>query len=283
MTYIHAEVELIMSPEEALRPLPEPYHRHFARILEVVESDRRIRGLWLSGSLARGTADAGSDLDLVLAVADEEFDAFVEGWRDWLARITPTLVAKAIPNSKLVFYALAEDICRIDAVIEPVSKVATSGHRTRVAVIDRDGLHATLPAAEPGPGPDLTKINLLIEEFWRIQSIFPAMINDRKDLLCALSGVQASGTMLYDLFVETNQPLPPMGVKQFAARLQPDQSAVLLGLPAVAPERDLLIKADLAVCEAMATAGRAAAERVGAEYPERIASAVRAHHRATLT
>ena len=94
--------------------------------------------------------------------------------------------------------------------------------------------------------------------------------------------MQASGTMLYELFVETNQPLPPMGIKQVAARLQPDQSAVLLGLPAVAPERDLLIKADLAVCEAMATAGRAAAERVGAEYPERIADAVRAHHRATL-
>lgn len=271
-----------MDPEEALRPLPEPYHRHFARILEIVEPDERIRGLWLSGSLARGTADAGSDLDLVLAIADDRFDEFVDGWRDWLARITPTLVARAIPNSKLVCYALAEDMCRIDAVIEPVSQVATSWHRTRVPVIDRDGLHPTLPAAEPGPGPDLTKINRLIEEFWRIQSIFPAMVNDRKDLLCALSGVQVSGTLLYDLFVETNQPLPPMGVKQFAARLQPDQSAVLLGLPAVAPERDLLIKADLAVCEAMATAGRAAAERVGAEYPERIADAVRAHHRATL-
>jgi hypothetical protein len=109
------------------------------------------------------------------------------------------------------------------------------------------------------------------------------MINGRKDLLCANSGVYVSVQMLYDLFVETNQPLPPMGVKQFTSRLRPEQAEVLLAQPACAPaDRRLLIQADLAVCEAMATAGRAAAERVGAEYPERISDAVLTHLHATL-
>ena len=272
-----------MDPRVALEPLPAPYHRHFDRILEVVRPDERIRGLWLSGSLARGTADAGSDLDLVLAVRDDDFDAFAEGWRDWMARITPVLLAKELPRSKVIIYALTEDLCRIDAVVEPVSRVATSPHRRRLAVIDRDGLDRMVPEPEPGPGPDRSKITAMITEFWRIQANFPAMINGRKDLLCANVGVHGSAQMLYDLFVETNQPLPPMGVKQFTSRLQPDQAEVLLGLPVCAPgDRRLLIEADLAVCEAMATAGRAAAERVGADYPERIAAAVQAHLHTTL-
>ncbi len=267
-----------MDPRAALEPLPRPYHRHFDRILDVVEPDQRIRGLWLSGSLARGAADAGSDLDLVLAVRDEDFDDFAAGWRDWLARITPTLLAKELPRSRLIIYALAEDLCRIDVVVEPVSRVAASPHRRRIPVIDRDGLTESVPAPEPGPGPDLTKITAMITEFWRIQANFPAMINGRKDLLCANSGVHVSNQLLYDLFVETNQPLPPMGIKQFTSRLQPDQAELLRALPICAPgDRELLIKADLAVGEAMATAGRAAAERVGADYPGRISSAVLAH------
>ncbi|WP_161606393.1 aminoglycoside 6-adenylyltransferase [Microlunatus speluncae] len=272
-----------MDPRAALEPLPAPYHRHFERILSVAEPDPRIRGLWLSGSLARGAADAGSDLDLLLAVRDDDFDEFTAGWRDWLARITPVLLAKELPRSKLIIYALAEDLCRIDVVIEPVSKVSASPHRRRIPVIDRDQLTGSVPAPEPGPGPDRVKITAMITEFWRIQANFPAMINGRKDLLCANSGVHVSAQLLYDLFVETNQPLPPMGVKQFTARLRPDQAEVLRTLPVCAPgDRDLLIKADLAVCEAMATAGRAAADRVGADYPERISTAVLAHLHATL-
>lgn len=272
-----------MDPRAALEPLPAPYHRHFERVLDVIGPDERIRGLWLSGSLARGAADAGSDLDLVLAVRDEDFDEFADGWPDWLAGITPTLLAKELPRSRLIIYALAEDLCRIDVVAEPVSRVASSPHRRRIPVIDRDGLTESIPAPELGAGPDRGKITAMITEFWRIQANFPAMINGRQDLLCANSGVHVSGQMLYDLFVETNQPLPPMGVKQFTSRLRPEQAEVLRALPTCAPgDRRLLINADLAVCEAMADAGRAAAERVGAEYPERISAAVLAHLHATL-
>lgn len=272
-----------MDPRVALEPLPSPYRRHYDRILEVAEPDDRIRGLWLSGSLARGSADAGSDLDLLFAIKDEDFDDFIDGWRDWLAQIAPLLIAKQIPRSKLIFTATTEDMCRIDGVVEPVDRVSESPHRTRIPVIDRDGLTSLIADPEPLPGPDLGKITGLIEEFWRIEAISPAMINDRQDLLCALAGVHAAGQLLYDVFVESNQPMPPMGVKQFTSRLRPEQAKVLLELPAAGPERKLLIAAHLAVCDAMDTAGRRSAERVGASYPETTATAVVEHLRNTLT
>lgn len=266
----------------ALAPLPAPYHEHLRRIVDVVEPDQRIRGLWLSGSIARGTADAGSDLDLLLAIADDEFDTFIDHWRGWLVEISPTLVAKDIPGSRLIMYALTEDICRIDAVVEPVGKLAESPHRTRLTVLDRDDLTGRVPRATAGPGPSLERVTMIIEEFWRIQSIFPTMLDGRRDLLCAQSGIRSGTQLLYDTFVECNQPLPPMGVKQFSARLTDAQTVLLESLPAASAERTSLITANRALCDAMATQGREAAVQVGARYPERLASAVQIHHATTL-
>lgn len=266
---------MTITPDEALAPLPEPYHRLYERVLAVCEPDERIRGLWLSGSLARGTADAGSDLDLVVALQDDSYDDFVETWRGWLETVTPILLAKRIPAQKLIFTALTPDMCRLDATFERVGELPESPFRTRVCVIDRDGLDDRVPARVDGPGPDPDKITGIISEFWRIQAIFPFMINDRKDLLVARSGVNASAQLLYDVFVEANQPLPPMGVKQFSSRLTADQRIVLESVPAFGCDAESMITADLWVTDAMATHGRAAAEQVGAEYPEALDTAVR--------
>lgn len=261
----------------AIAALPPAYHDLFARVVEAVRDDQRIRGVWLSGSLARGTADPGSDLDLLLAVRDEDFEEFTADWRDWLSGITAVLVGNEIPRSQLIFYALTEDMCRIDGVIEPVSRVPDSPHRTRVVVLDRDGLDDRVPAADRGRSPDADKITMIITEFWRQQAIFPAMLDGRQDLLSALLGIENAWQMLYDVFVESNQPLPPMGLKQVSSKLDADQVAVLSGLPSVGADRDELITANRAVRSAMDTAGRSAAERVGAAYPARVAALIGAH------
>lgn len=48
-------------------------------IVEVLQGDGRIVAAWLAGSLAIGTADAWSDVDLHVAVSDEHYSAVVEG------------------------------------------------------------------------------------------------------------------------------------------------------------------------------------------------------------
>lgn len=137
---------LIDREPRAIEPLPAAYHALLTRALDAAEPDERVRGLWLAGSLARGVADAGSDLDLIVAIRDYDFDAFAAGWRDWLSAITPVLLAKPIPNSNLIFSALTEACCRIDGVLEPASRTPTSFSRYRTPVLDRDGLTALVPA-----------------------------------------------------------------------------------------------------------------------------------------
>lgn len=85
----------------ALAALPGSYGPLFDRAAAVFEADERVRAMWLHGALARGQADAASDMDISVAIAD---DGFAASWRDWLAAITPALTARPIAAGS--FYAL---------------------------------------------------------------------------------------------------------------------------------------------------------------------------------
>ncbi|NYH91039.1 nucleotidyltransferase domain-containing protein [Actinopolymorpha rutila] len=267
-----------MSIPSALAPLPAGYADLYRRLYHVADADERIRAMWLSGSLARGDADAGSDLDVLLAVRDDDFDAFVESWRDWLATITPTLVARALPFAPGAFYSTTTDCLRLDVVTERVSGLAETPHRSRLVVLDRDGLDAAVPAREPGRGPDTEQMARLVEEFFRQQAIFPAAVVARGDWLCGCVGVQQAQQMLYDVFVQANQPLPPMGIKRWSAKLTPEQRAVLESLPAPSPNKPAsVITAMRATALAWRYVGRQALAAAGVPWPEELDRTVGAY------
>jgi hypothetical protein len=253
-----------------LTALPGSYQPLFDSVLAVCENDPRIRALWLSGSLAKGTADGGSDLDILIAVRDEAFDDFVAHWRDWLGSITPTLIARELPFAPGSFYSTTIGFQRLDVIAERVSSLPDTPHRYRRVVFDRDGLDAAVPAPEPIPGPNPAKLVGIVEEFFRILAISPFMLDQRRDYLVVLEGVHTLRQMLYDVFVESNQPLPPMGIKQWSAKLTPQQREIMHALPAATPDRDSLVSAMRTVVEAMRTAGRRAAVSCGCRWPGRL-------------
>jgi Polymerase beta, Nucleotidyltransferase len=258
------DVDRDPSPLAALVP---SYRLLFDRLLSVCENDDRIRALWLSGSLAKGTADGGSDLDIVVAIRDTDFDEFVDHWREWLATITPTLLARELPFAPGCFYTTTTGCERLDVISEPVSKLSSTRHRYRRVIFDRDGLDATVPAPDPLPGPDIARLRWIVEEFFRIEAITPFMLDQRRDFLVVVEGVQSLQRMLYQVFVECNQPQPPMGIKQWSARLTSAQREILTALPVAKPERESLVVALKAVVSAMRTAGRAAVTACGASWP----------------
>ena len=58
----------------ALAVLPAGYQALFDAAVGALVADDRVRALWVHGSVGRGEADPSSDLDLILAVADDAFD-----------------------------------------------------------------------------------------------------------------------------------------------------------------------------------------------------------------
>lgn len=247
-------------------------------LVAVAEPDDRIRAVWLGGSIARGVSDAGSDLDVILAVRDEARAAFEAGWREWLDSIAPILLAEQVPGVPGIFAATTVDCLRLDIVIESVGELAETPYRTRLAVIDRDGLTGRIPAAEPEPGPDRDRIRALIHEFYRQQAIFPAAVVAREDWLLGVIAVHEMQRLLFQVFVACNAPLPPMGVKQWSSRLTAEQRRVLTELAQPTARRAEVIAAMLDVREAFREYGRSLTASVGVGWPD-VDAAVTAYWR----
>ncbi|MCP9488087.1 MAG: hypothetical protein MSC30_19785, partial [Gaiellaceae bacterium MAG52_C11] len=163
----------------------------------------------------------------------------------------------------------------VDVVSESVSTSRETLHRIRIRLFDRDDLGGDLPPADYSSRlPDVARMADTIEEFLRQQVIFPAAVVARQDWLLGVVGVLNAQLLLYSLLAESNEPLPPMGVKQWSSRLTADQCSLLAGLPQPAATRESVVAAMQAVRRAFRTAGRARAEQVGASWPVEVDDAV---------
>lgn len=269
-----------MERPRVLDILPPGYRTLFDRAHRVLSDDDRVRAMWLGGSLARGTADSASDLDVVLAVADEHFDVVASTWRAWLDDITPTVLAEELPFAKGSFYSITPGFERFDVVVEPVSKVPSTFFRTRVPVFDRDGLADLVPDAEPGAGPSADAVRALVIEYFRISAVETILV--REDWLLAREHLHVVASLIYRLFVECNAPLPPMGVKQWSAKLTVPQRRVLAAVPTSADHVDELRTAHVALAAAFVTNAEAVARRLAIDWPSALEEAAAAHLRREL-
>jgi hypothetical protein len=83
--------------------------------------------------------------------------------------------------------------------------------------------------------------------------------------------------MLYQLFEEANQPLPPMGIKQWSAKLTPRQRACLEALPPPAPRRDIVLLAMQAAAAEFRAQAREILDAHQVPWPDALDAAVTAY------
>lgn len=118
-----------------------------ARAAEVLAGDDRIIAAWLEGSFASGTADPWSDVDLHIAVRDEDWDGVVKDRLSLLGRIAPVLGQgeTALPwGAHLVFANLGGPV-RVDLYMEKVSGLAAAIRKDQPQVLfDRGGVSESL-------------------------------------------------------------------------------------------------------------------------------------------
>jgi len=206
-------------------------------------------------------------------VGDQDHPAFAESWRAWLASITPTVLARPLPNLPGSFYSLTPEGLRLDVVVEPVSALLETPFRHRTTVLDRDHLSPRIPGPAPVAGPDRDRIAGLIEEFFRQQANLPT-VTERQDWLLGVVAVQQLHLILFQLFVEANAPVRRVGVKHWSSRLRSYQRRVLESLPVPQPERNSVLAARAAAASAFILAARPIAERLGVPWPAALEAAV---------
>jgi hypothetical protein len=96
------------------------------RLLQVCESDDRIRWLMIGCSLGRGNADRMSDLDMALGVRDDDFDAAIGDVRaaaDQLAELVESYHHQlpGLTERHERIFAQYTDRCQLDLVVFPAS------------------------------------------------------------------------------------------------------------------------------------------------------------------
>lgn len=230
--------------------------------------------------MGRGAADAASDLDLLVAVADDRHPEFAAGWREWLAEITPTVLAGELAFRPGSFWSVTPAFERFDVVVEAVAQIPESPFPLRMTVFDLDGLTDRLPPTAPRR-VDPAVLTTLLENFFHFSAMLEVILW-RDEWLLAAEHLHMMRGLVYNLYVEVNQPLSPTGLKRWSEKLTAQQRETLRRIPTAANTREEIIAAHLSVCRAFIAPAQALAAELDVAWPHALADAAASHLREVL-
>jgi predicted nucleotidyltransferase len=146
-------------------------------------ADDRILGCWLEGSFASGNADPWSDVDLHVAVAEDDWDRVLAERLALIGRIRPFLgfVEATLPwGARLVSASLSGPV-RLDLYLEKQSDIAAAPRREQPLVLfDRAGVTDSLRVNWDRKMIIRLQLGQLLQEFF-FGSAWPVRLSGREE------------------------------------------------------------------------------------------------------
>jgi predicted nucleotidyltransferase len=243
-----------------------------------VQTDPRVRAVWLEGSLGRGEGDRHSDIDVHIALEPDSADAFRLEYRALLQRLHPVVRYHELFRGSMTGTLLVDETDTIIALqtwLETGDDLHVTAGRIRV-LYDRDGRVQIQPST-PSSQEDIARALLVeIDYFWTLFSTLPAL--ERGEVL---STAQRAYEMVYQLiFVHSlgrgrvcdvgdwrlNELLSPAERQRLEA-----VTRLLNGTPAG------IVDTYLELARVMQVAGRSACAAQNVTYPETLERVVLKH------
>jgi len=244
------------------------------RVTDRLAADDRVRGAWLSGSLARGTADEFSDVDVWLVAAESDRESLIDDWPAICDAITPTVLNQQVGNLA-IFNAITPTWQRFDVVFGAPEEIPYRTRTTLKVLFDKDGLDTRLQDGGQPLAPDPGRIRGLVTEFFRVLGLLPVIVG-REEYVLGVSGAGLLRTMLIQLMLEDVAVEDRGGALHLSPLLPPERMGALTGLPPLSANRDSVIAVHLACAEAFLPLARRLAERTGMAWPTTLEEACRA-------
>ncbi len=233
------------------------YVELFAAAQRVLGSDVRVLSVAAGGSIASGTADRWSDLDLVVVATDDGFDSLVADWPSWLAAITPTVFART-PIAPSLINTVTTDGLAFDIAIHKGSVFDFA----RPSGWFAGGLHhSSLDAA----------LEYSVAELLRgLCGPFISLVERGEHLRHVTTGLPHLLGLLTTVFLaELDAPMP---AKLWSDVYTDDQLAAVDALPAISTTRESVIAFGLALGELMLTRARPEFARRDLRWPSEFAA-----------
>ena len=139
---------------------------------------------------------------------------------------------------------------------------------------------AQLPAATP-TAPSPATVAKLVQDWFHFSGMAEVLAT-HEDWLLGDEHLHFLRDLLYKVYVEANQPLPPMGLKRWSEKLTPDQRNTLLRLPTSVRDVTELAAARVALSTAFLETARPLATRLDVPWPVDLEAAATQHVRDIL-
>src|SRR5437660_5690499 len=250
----------------------------------ILRKDERVRILWLTGSLAKGTADAQSDVDLRVAVRTEDFVTIGQWWQDLLDQIAPTVWKRRWPGppDEAILGAITTDYLRFDVVVQSIDDTRPRTLEAAQLLFDKDDQAKHFSLTLPSNHDPYAHLAVLVEEFIRLLGMLPIVV-EREDVPIGMEGQLALHSMLISLLLlENGIDRTVSGKRHVAAYLNGEQRAILAQVPSLAPTMTSIIEGRVAYGRLFLPRARRLMALHGQPYPEAFEAATIQHLRETL-
>lgn len=254
------------------------------QIVTALDDETAVRALFLGGSHGRGTQDRFSDLDFVGLVEDSAQPALAGRWREAIETISPLVYWSERRGPPTLINAITADWLRVDLwMIAPASFAAqaqsrsgTYAHSTLRCLVDRDGVFASLPAAQQPTGADRARVEFLISEFIRVLGLIAVGIG-RGELVLGVTGAGLLRDLLTRLMIEQTQSPERGGMLHLSRNITSGQMEELLALPYPSPTRAEVLEAHWAMAKCFFPRAKAMAAALDLEWPASFEQATAEH------
>jgi predicted nucleotidyltransferase len=229
-----------------------------------------VVAVWVDGSIGRGVADAHSDIDIGVAVADDRLDEFLGQLPGVVRAVCDPVLLRSMGR---LLTLVTQDWLRADVFVRTGAETGRGIPGPVDVVHDPDNLVHVL--TEP-PAPPRGRLAEVIEEFLRCLGLFP-VVAARDEWIGAYIASGMMVGLLAELMQLENGTHRVGGALRLNQRLTDEQRRELTALPPLRPERQSVIDTQTALAQAFLARAPRAAEAAGVPYPARLDAAARAH------
>ena len=253
---------------------------HIRQTADQLPKQAGLKGLFLGGSHGKGTADAVSDIDFVGIADPSDHQAIAKHWRETLNAADPVIFWRARIGAHSLINVITESWVRLDLILTPPDAFKARVRSALKPLHDPSDLYSGLAAEAPAHETSPARVTGMVEEFFRVLGMAPVVLT-RNELVTMAWGTSILRDLLRDVMLEDCPLSDRGGAMHLSTLLSKDDMATLNTLPYPGPNRADLIDAQEKIAAVFLPRARALADRVGADWPEAMESATKAHLRAT--
>ena len=253
-----------------------PQRAFIRRASEVLTADDRILAAYLIGGFGVGEADAWSDVDLQLIVADDVVDDLRTTWTELAGQLAPLAQVSPFPFA-IGGVCITNDWLHFDIVFHPRSSVDNTNLDGMSPLFDKVGLLPEGSQSNPDRREAVFFPEAAVEMFLYMLGNMVAVVGRNEPIPATNGVIMVRDIALVGLFLaeqgrrttrEHNVGNPFPFTKRLRGYLSDEQNALLVSLPPLEPTIDSAIDGYVAIARIFLPRARRLAARTGHPWPQ---------------